>query len=216
MRAYPSLGGRTCRKLGVRMPNDASRPGFPEGGGLPPSRRLLCGRFGKLCSSKFPGVVLADAGYGHNTQFRTSLTELGIALYRGSRRAPACGNRGKQPLPAPPRKPVRGAMPTRLQRNAEHHPISVKQLALACRLRPGRTSLGDPALGELCDPDLPPCASCASMRNALNPAWKNGSDRVAEGSIGTDQILILSNSTRRNLWKLWSNSQTSLGHRTRL
>ncbi len=37
---------------------------------------------------------------------------------------------GQQPLPAPPRKPGRGAPPKRLQRNADHQPISVKQLAL--------------------------------------------------------------------------------------
>jgi SRSO17 transposase len=37
---------------------------------------------------------------------------------------------GQQPLPAPPRKPGRGATPKRLQRNADHQPISVKQWAL--------------------------------------------------------------------------------------
>src|SRR5580692_2459824 len=37
---------------------------------------------------------------------------------------------GKQPLPAPQRKPGRGATPTRLQRNPDHQPLSVKQLAL--------------------------------------------------------------------------------------
>jgi SRSO17 transposase len=33
-------------------------------------------------------------------------------------------------LPAPPRKPGRGATPKRLQRNADHQPITLKHLAL--------------------------------------------------------------------------------------
>jgi SRSO17 transposase len=37
---------------------------------------------------------------------------------------------GQQPLPAPPRKPGRGAPPKRLQRNDEHLPVSAKQLGL--------------------------------------------------------------------------------------
>jgi SRSO17 transposase len=37
---------------------------------------------------------------------------------------------GQQPLPAPKRKPGRGAPPKRLQRSTDHQPISVKQLAL--------------------------------------------------------------------------------------
>jgi SRSO17 transposase len=38
---------------------------------------------------------------------------------------------GQQPLPAPPRKPGRGAAPKRLQRSADHQPISAKQLAFS-------------------------------------------------------------------------------------
>jgi SRSO17 transposase len=76
------------------------------------------------------GVVLADAGYGHNTQFRTSLTELGLHYIGGIETTTSVWEPGKQPLPASPRKPGRGATPTRLQRNADHQPLSVKQLAL--------------------------------------------------------------------------------------
>src|SRR5580658_6394518 len=43
---------------------------------------------------------------------------------------PPSGSRGLAPLPVPSRKPGRGAPPKRLQRDAEHQPISVKQLAL--------------------------------------------------------------------------------------
>jgi SRSO17 transposase len=37
---------------------------------------------------------------------------------------------GQQPLPAPPRKPSRGASPKRLRRAPDHQPLSARQLAL--------------------------------------------------------------------------------------
>jgi SRSO17 transposase len=76
------------------------------------------------------GVVLADAGYGNGTPFRTALTKLGLSYMVGIESSTTVWEPGQQPLPAPPRKPGRGATPQRLQRNADHQPISVKQLAL--------------------------------------------------------------------------------------
>jgi SRSO17 transposase len=76
------------------------------------------------------GVVLADAGYGKGTQFRTELTQLGLQYAVGIESNVTVWEPGQQPLPAPARRPGRGAPPKRLQRNAEHQPISVKQLAL--------------------------------------------------------------------------------------
>jgi SRSO17 transposase len=77
------------------------------------------------------GVVLADAGYGKGTQFRTDLTQLGLAYVVGIESNATVWEPGQQPLPAPARKPGRGRTPKRLQRQASHPPISVKQLALA-------------------------------------------------------------------------------------
>jgi SRSO17 transposase len=76
------------------------------------------------------GVVLADAGYGKGTQFRTDLTQLGLQYAVGIESSVTVWKPGQQPLPAPARKPGRGAPPKRLQRDADHQPISVKQLAL--------------------------------------------------------------------------------------
>jgi len=76
------------------------------------------------------GVVLADAGYGNGTPFRTALTQLGLSYVVGIESSTTVWAPGQQPLPAPPRKPGRGATPKRLQRNAGHQPVSVKQLAL--------------------------------------------------------------------------------------
>jgi SRSO17 transposase len=76
------------------------------------------------------GVVLADAGYGNSTSFRTAITERGLQYMVGVESSTTVWEPGQKPLPAPPRKPGRGAPSKRLQRNAEHQPVSAKQLAL--------------------------------------------------------------------------------------
>jgi SRSO17 transposase len=77
------------------------------------------------------GVVLADAAYGNGTAFRSAITELGLRYVVGVESSTSVWQPGQQPLPAPPRKPGRGAPPKRLQRDADHQPVSAKQLALA-------------------------------------------------------------------------------------
>lgn len=76
------------------------------------------------------GVILADAGYGNGTPFRTGITKLGLQYVAGIESSTTVWEPGQLPLPAPPRKPGRGAPPKRLQRNQDHQPISVKQFAL--------------------------------------------------------------------------------------
>ena len=77
-----------------------------------------------------PGVVLADAGYGINTQFRQGLTELGLQYVVGVQSSITVWEPGKQPLPAKPRGKM-GRPPRLLQRSAEHQPIAIKQLAMS-------------------------------------------------------------------------------------
>ncbi|MCC6590484.1 MAG: transposase, partial [Bryobacterales bacterium] len=76
------------------------------------------------------GVVLADAGYGKGTQFRTDLTQLVLPYVVGIESTATVWGPGQQPLPAPARKSGRGAPAKRLRRQADHQPVSVKQLAL--------------------------------------------------------------------------------------
>ena len=75
------------------------------------------------------GVILADAGYGKGTQFRTALTQLGLQYIVGIESNATVWEPGQQPLPAPPRKPGRGAPPKRLRRAPDHQPLSARQLA---------------------------------------------------------------------------------------
>ena len=76
------------------------------------------------------GVVLADAAYGINTEFRDGLTELNLPYVVGVQSSMTVWEPGKQPLPAKPRG-KRGRPPRRLQRTTDHQPVSVKQLAMS-------------------------------------------------------------------------------------
>ena len=75
------------------------------------------------------GVVLADAAYGINTEFRDGLTELELQYVVGVQSSMTVWEPGKQPLPAKPRGRM-GRPPRLLQRSTDHQPVSVKQLAM--------------------------------------------------------------------------------------
>jgi SRSO17 transposase len=76
------------------------------------------------------GVVLADAAYGINTEFRDGLSDLELQYVVGVQSSMTVWEPGKQPLPAKPRG--RMGRPSRLlQRSMEHQPVSVKQLAMS-------------------------------------------------------------------------------------
>jgi SRSO17 transposase len=75
------------------------------------------------------GVVLADAAYGINTEFRDGLTKLDLQYVVGVQSSMTVWEPGKQPLPARPRGKT-GRPPRLLQRTDGHRPVSVKQLAM--------------------------------------------------------------------------------------
>jgi SRSO17 transposase len=76
------------------------------------------------------GVVLADAAYGMNTEFRKELTRLGLQYAVGVQSSMTVWEPGKQPLPAKSRGKM-GRPPRLLQRSTDHQPVSVKQLAMS-------------------------------------------------------------------------------------
>jgi SRSO17 transposase len=76
------------------------------------------------------GVILADAAYGSNTEFRDGLTKLELQYVVGVQGSMTVWEPGKQPLPAKPRGKM-GRPPQLLQRTGDHRPISVKQLAMS-------------------------------------------------------------------------------------
>ena len=76
-----------------------------------------------------PAMVLADAGYGVDTAFRDGLTELGLAYIVGIQSSTSLWPPGTEPLP-PKRWSGRGRPTSLIRRDAEHQPVSAKELAL--------------------------------------------------------------------------------------
>jgi SRSO17 transposase len=76
------------------------------------------------------GIVLADAAYGNNTEFRTGVTELGLQYAVGVQSSMTVWASGAAPLPAK-QWTGKGRPPKLLRRDEQHQPVTVKQLALA-------------------------------------------------------------------------------------
>ena len=76
------------------------------------------------------GVVVADAGYGIDTQFRAGIGKLELSYVVGVQSSLTVWKPGQQPLPAKARG-KRGRPPRLLQRAADHQPVSAKDLALS-------------------------------------------------------------------------------------
>jgi SRSO17 transposase len=111
---------KRCRQAGV-----------PEGITFQTKPEIALEQIRQAMEQQVPvGVVLADAGYGKGTQFRTAVTQLGLQYIVGIESSATVWEPGQQPLPAPPRKPGRGASPKRLRRAPDHQPLSARQLAL--------------------------------------------------------------------------------------
>jgi SRSO17 transposase len=77
-----------------------------------------------------PGIVLADAGYGWNGGFREGVSALGLNYVVGIQSTLSVWPPRQEPLPPKPWS-GRGRKPTRLRHSADHHPVSVKELALS-------------------------------------------------------------------------------------
>jgi SRSO17 transposase len=76
------------------------------------------------------GVIGADAAYGDDTDFRDALTTHDLRYCLGVREKTSVWPQGQGPLPPLPHR-GRGRKPTRLRRDEQHQPLSVKELALS-------------------------------------------------------------------------------------
>ena len=91
------------------------------------------------CEAGLPrGVVLMDAGYGADTDLRTSVTALGLTYVAGIGPNTTVWAFGAAPL-SPKKWSGRGRRPRLMRRDAKHQPVSVKQLALGLPKRAWRT-----------------------------------------------------------------------------
>ena len=74
------------------------------------------------------GVVLADAAYGSDGEFRAGVTAMGLTYAVGVQSTITVWPAGQEPLPPKPWS-GRGRKPSRVRRDAEHRPVSAKTLA---------------------------------------------------------------------------------------
>jgi SRSO17 transposase len=75
-------------------------------------------------------VVLADAGYGNDSQFRQGITELSLQYMVGVQSSMTVWEPGMQPSPPKEWKGI-GRPPKLMQRGSQHQPVSLKELALS-------------------------------------------------------------------------------------
>jgi SRSO17 transposase len=84
-----------------------------------------------------PAVVLADAGYGVDTDFRDGLTDLGLLYVVGIQASTTLWPPGEAPLPPKPWS-GRGRKPMMLRRDDEHQPVPARELAFSLPRRAWR------------------------------------------------------------------------------
>jgi SRSO17 transposase len=113
--------------------NDRQRrkkAGVPTEVGFQTKPEIALGQIERARQRGVPtGVVLADAGYGNDTQFRKRLTEWKLPYVAGIQNTVTVWKPGEQPRPAQPSKGL-GRPPKLLQRDAGRQPLTVKELAL--------------------------------------------------------------------------------------
>ena len=162
--------------------------------------------------------VLADAGYGTDTQFREAIGELGLRYVVGIMSSVSVWKPGEAPLSKAEWKGT--GRPTKLLRRDSGHQAD-------CRQRTGAQSAGF----GLEDRDLAArdkAESSFALRCTANPAGPSrllakraasrrvGLDRVAARGGGTDQILALHSPGRHETERSCPISQTALDHRAGL
>jgi SRSO17 transposase len=82
-------------------------------------------------------LVLADAGYGTDTDFRDGITDIGLAYAVGIQSSTTLWPPGMAPLP-PKQWRGHGRPTSAIRRDSEHQPVSAKQLALGLPKRAWR------------------------------------------------------------------------------
>ena len=114
--------------------NDSARlrkAGVPDDTGFETKHEIALDQLRWACEAGLPrGVALLDAGYGNNSELRADITGLGLTYVAGILSNTTVWPRGMGPLP-PKAWSGRGRPPKRLRLDAQHHPVSVKELALS-------------------------------------------------------------------------------------
>ncbi len=113
--------------------------GVPTDIGFQTKHEIALEQLRFACKAGLPcGVALMDAAYGNNSELRAAITALELIYVAGILSNTTVWAPGTRPLPAKTWS-GRGRPPKLLQRDAEHRPVAVKDLALALPKRAWRT-----------------------------------------------------------------------------
>jgi SRSO17 transposase len=119
-------------------PERRAEAGVPEEIGFATKTAIALGQIRQALDEGVPvGVVLGDAGYGDECDFRVGVAALDLRYVLGIRPGTSVWPPGQAPLPPKPWS-GRGRPPTRLQRSPEHRPLPVKDLAMRLPARAWR------------------------------------------------------------------------------
>lgn len=128
------------------------------------------------------GVVLMDAGYGCNTELRSSIGALGLTYVAGILPNTSVWAPGMAPL-HPKTWSGRGRPPKLIRRDRNHRPTSVKELALGLPAKAWRKIAWREGSAKqlglaLCPVAYPCCPS--RLQSDQEPPGKMAVDRVAK------------------------------------
>ncbi|BCG82667.1 hypothetical protein MesoLj113b_62090 [Mesorhizobium sp. 113-3-3] len=122
------------------------------------------------------GVVLADAGYGNDTAFRTGLTKVGLTYVVGVQSSIRLWSPGTQPLPPKPWS-GRGPRPRAFGGRLNMRRSQPRNWRKRCPRTPGTWLLGARAPRRRLPHALPPCGfgRPIATTGAPSPTLRNGS-----------------------------------------
>ena len=111
-------------------PARRAKAGVPQGLAFRTKPRIALEQIRRaLADGVPPGIILGDAGYGIDTDFRLALSELALVYVLGVQSSLGVWPPGSGPLPPKPWS-GKGRPPKLWRRDAEHQPVTAKDLAL--------------------------------------------------------------------------------------
>jgi len=167
-----------------------------------------------------PATVLADAGYGTDGAFRAGVTALGMAYAVGVQSTLSVWPPGEEPLPPKPWS-GRGLKPSRLRQDAEHRPVSAKDLATrlfaeAWKDVEWREASNQPLSSRFAAVRVRPASRDHKRTEPHPPSRRMARRRMAGGRGGADQILAFDPARGHAAHGSRRPHQAALAHRTRL
>src|ERR1700760_146427 len=112
-------------------PARRTKAGVPDTITFETKTAIALGQLRQALAAGVPvGILLGDAAYGDETDFRVGVTDLGLRYVLGVRPGTSVWAPGTGPLPPLPWS-GRGRRPTKLRRDAENQPVTLKALALS-------------------------------------------------------------------------------------